>query len=107
LLKYSQLIDQKSDDAHHRRLDKGAMKMDELQIQIGLLLGLLPYRVERVHRAGGRRTLQVRALFWSLAVQRQRNGRRDWVVRVPAIERLRDAAWAAVMHLRDGPPPQD
>jgi hypothetical protein len=90
---------------------KGEMTMNELQIQIGLLVGLLPYKIKRQHQAGGRRTLELRALFWSLTVQRRRGGRHDWVLRVPAIERLRDAAWAALDRLRGGddddPPAQD
>jgi len=76
------------------------MKMNGNEFWIGLAAGLLPYRVERRWLARGGRKLQVRALFWSLVVCQRRNGRRTWMVHVPLVERLRDAAWAAIEQLR-------
>lgn len=80
--------------------------MNAHEIWIWLVAGVIPYRIERRWLAQGIRTLEIRALFWSLAVRRQRQGRRDWKLSVPLIERLRDAVWAALMRLRDGQPPQ-
>lgn len=74
--------------------------MSGSELWIGLAVGLVPYRVERECLAGGARRVQIRALFWSLMVHQRRSGRHDWKVRVPLIERLRDAAWAAVARLR-------
>jgi hypothetical protein len=80
--------------------------MNETQLWIGLLTGLTPYHIERKYLAGGKRTLEARALFWSLTLHQRRSSRHDWTLCVPLIERLRAAAWAAVMCLRDAPPPQ-
>ncbi len=80
--------------------------MNETQLWIGLLTGLTPYRIKRKYLAGGKRTLEVRALFWSLKLHQRRSNRHDWTLCVPLIERLRDSAWAAVMCLRDDPSPQ-
>ncbi len=74
--------------------------MNGNELWIGLMAGLLPYHVERRWLARGGRKLEIRALFWSLAVYRHRNGRRSWLVHVPLIERLRYAAWAAIEQLR-------
>lgn len=71
------------------------------EIWIGLAVGLVPHRIQRRWLAGGERKLEVRAMFWSVTLHRQRGGRYNWTVRVPLIERLRDVAWAAVMRLRD------
>jgi hypothetical protein len=82
------------------------MIVNETQLYIGLMMGLVPYHIERKYLVGNKRTLQVRALFWSLTLHQRRSGRHDWTLCVPLIERLRDAAWAAVMCLRDKQPPQ-
>jgi len=76
--------------------------MNKLQIVIGLLVGLVPYYIHWDPRARRRYALEVRAVFWSLRVGPKRKNGREIVVRVPLIERLRDAAWAVVAHLRDG-----
>jgi len=79
--------------------------MNGNEFWIGLAVGLLPYRIERKYLPGGTWTLDVRALFWSVALRCRRSGHHDWKVRVPLVERLRDAAWAAVTRLRgEGPP---
>lgn len=80
--------------------------MNGNEIWIWLAVGLVPYRVARKHLAGGVRSLEVRALFWSLTVRLRQSGRHDWTVRVPLVERLRDAVWSAVMRLRGGEPPE-
>ena len=74
--------------------------MNGNELWIGLAVGLVPYRIERKCLAGGTRTLEIRALFWALEVRWRRSSHHDWKVRVPLIERLRDAAWAAVTRLR-------
>jgi hypothetical protein len=76
------------------------------EIWIWLAVGLVPYRIARKHLAGGVRLLEIRALFWSLTVRLRHSGRHDWTVRVPLVERMRDAVWAAVMRLRGGQSPE-
>ena len=74
--------------------------MNGNELWIGLAVGLLPYHIERRWRAHGTRQMEIRALFWSLVARRHRNGCCSWRVRAPLIERLRDAAWAAIERLR-------
>lgn len=70
------------------------------------VLGFVPYWIDRKRvRAGWQFT--IRALFWTLTVTRRsgkRQGRRwrrtSWRFRLPIIEKLRQAVWAAVMSLR-------
>lgn len=73
--------------------------MNGSQVWIGLLVGLVPYQVER-RQAGQRVRLTVRALFWSLEGRRSSARRWRWTLRVALIERVRNAAWAAVERLR-------
>jgi hypothetical protein len=77
------------------------MEMNENQILISLILGILPYWIRRTHETGGEWTLTINALFWSLTIHRRWDGRRDWTLRVPLINKLADAIWAAIMRLRD------
>ncbi len=73
--------------------------MNEKQMIWLLVLGLIPYKVERRSYKGGRRTWKIEALFWQLAFSTYRR-RRNWEVQVPLITRLRDVVWAAVMELK-------
>lgn len=75
--------------------------MDGKEFWLWLAIGLLPYSIEKAHRPGGRRVLEVQALFWRLTVRRRRHGRTDWQIHIPLIERLRDAVWAAVLRLKE------
>jgi len=68
---------------------------------VWLAVGLIPYRIELRTDSSGLRSLEVRALYWSLVVLQQLNRRTEWILCVPLVERLRDAFWAAVMQLRD------
>lgn len=63
--------------------------MNEHSIWIGLVLGLVPYWVVWQSASGGIRTLEIRAVFWSLVVRRQRNREIDWVLHIPLLERFR------------------
>jgi hypothetical protein len=85
---------------------KGAMTMNGKEVWIWLAVGLVPYRIAWKHLAGGVRLLEIRALFWSLELRLRRSGRHDWTVRVPLVERVRDAVWSAVMRLRGGESPE-
>lgn len=76
--------------------------MNEIQIILGLLVGLVPYRIVRRCFLCGGPTLEAKALFWSVTVNEC-----DWTVRIPLIERVSDAAWAAIMRLRDDESSQD
>ena len=73
--------------------------MNEKQVIWLLVLGLIPYRLERRCRKNGWRILQVEALFWNVTISTYRQ-RRNWRVQIPLIDRLRTAVWAAVMQLR-------
>jgi len=75
--------------------------MNWKELWIWLALGFIPYHIEKKCLTRGRRLLVVRALFWSLTVQSTgRSRRRTWKLRIPLIERLRDAIWAAIDRLR-------
>ena len=75
-------------------------------IWIWLVVGFIPYYVNKQQMGNGW-ILQVRALFWSLEIDRQQVRRNRWTLRVPLIERLRNAVCASIMHLRgDFSPPE-
>jgi hypothetical protein len=68
--------------------------------------GCLPWWISRrvvTVRVGRRRRhllrLEVRAIFWQLTVERPPRGRVAWRLRVPLIERVQQAVWAAVQGL--------
>lgn len=81
--------------------------MEEKLFWIGLAAGLLPYRIERRHTGPRAWTLELVALFWSLEIRRRPGGRGGWTLKLPLILRLRDAAWAAVLRIKDGDPHSD
>jgi hypothetical protein len=78
---------------------QGAMTMNRNEVFIWLVVGLVPYRIKRQYLAGNVRTLEVQALFWSLVVRLRASGLHDWTLRVPLIEQMKKAIWAAVMQL--------
>lgn len=76
-----------------------------------LAVGLAPYHVAKRYPSRHVRAITIRAFFWTLDIRtcwqrrcyrhRVRWLRRTaWTLRIPLIERLRDAVWAAVMRLR-------
>ena len=72
-----------------------------------LAAGLLPYHIENRVPSRHERAVTIRALFWTLEVRTRRTRRTrrtDWTLRIPLIERVRDAVWAAVMRLKSGEP---
>ncbi|MGH9858376.1 MAG: hypothetical protein ACRD4B_11075 [Acidobacteriota bacterium] len=75
------------------------MTFDDLQIW--LIWGLVPYRIHKKHLPGGLRLIEVRALFWTFYIKQRPSGRHDWTLRIPLIEKLRQAVWMAVMHWKD------
>lgn len=68
---------------------------------VWFLGGLVPYYVKWTRLARGRWNLEVRALFWTLKIEKGASDGGGWMLRVPLIERLKGAVWAAVMHLRN------
>ncbi len=69
-------------------------------------LGCVPWLVERrtVKVKDGRRLRvarqwQVQAIFWQVTWTRCPRRRAEWQVRVPLLERLQKAVWAAVQSL--------
>ena len=72
------------------------MLASEQVILMGVVVGFIPYFIKRQQIRGGH-VLEVRALFWSA-----RYTSRQWTIRIPLIERLRHAIWAAILHLREG-----
>lgn len=78
-----------------------------------LAVGLIPYHIEKKLPSRRERIITVRALFWTLEVRtrwlrptrRSRRGRccTGWTLHIPLIERMREAIWAAVLRLKDGP----
>jgi hypothetical protein len=70
-----------------------------------LAAGLIPYHIEKQQPTRRERVVTIRALFWSLEVRTRRirrTRRTDWTLRIPLIERVRDAIWAAVTRLKAG-----
>jgi hypothetical protein len=74
-----------------------------------LILGFVPFDWHFDYIPGGWQ-MTLRALFWNLQVKRQFNRQRgrqpwrkrtEWHLRIPLIEKLREAIWAAVLRLRD------
>ena len=70
------------------------------------LLGFIPYRIEREFIRNGWQ-LDIKALFWTFTVtrrihrrKRRRFQRTSWTLRIPFIEKLREAIWTAVISLR-------
>lgn len=80
--------------------------MDKRMVWIWLAVGMVPYSIKRKHLKGGVRTVEMRALFWSLNVRLRRSGRHDWRVYIPLVEQLREAVWAAILRLRGGRSPE-
>jgi hypothetical protein len=74
-------------------------------IGIWLIIGLIPYYINQ-QQMKKRWILQVRALFWSLEIHHSQNRRNRWSLRIPLIERLRNACWATIMHLWGGGSPK-
>jgi hypothetical protein len=73
-------------------------------IWLWLVVGLIPYYTNK-QRMGNGWILRVRALCWSLEIDRQPSGQNRWTLCVSLIERLRNAVYTAIMHLRgDGSP---
>jgi hypothetical protein len=74
--------------------------MNETTYIYWLLLGFLPHQIRRAYLPLGHSTLQIEALYWSLAVDFHPNGRHDWQLHIPLITHLSAATWAALDHLR-------
>ncbi len=70
-----------------------------------LLAGFIPYSIERHPRRNGR-VLSIRAMFWSVEIDSWKGKQRSWIVRLPLIERCRNAIWAAITHFQRDEPPQ-
>jgi hypothetical protein len=71
---------------------------------IWLAVGCIPYTVSRNWNAYGTLTLTITAIFWRVEIEHHVGGRYNWSVRVPLISRMKEAAWAAVTHLRSDTP---
>ena len=78
----------------------------EVMMWILVGMGCLPFWINRrvvVVRVGRKRRrllrLEVRAIFWRLTVERPPRGRVAWRLRVPLIEHVPQAVWAAVQGL--------
>lgn len=76
------------------------MTLDDLKVW--LVLGFVPYNIQKRYGPGGTRLCEIRALFWTFAVKGRPSGRHDWTLRVPLIEKLCQAVWAVVMQFKDG-----
>jgi hypothetical protein len=89
--------------------------MNEKLTWAWLAAGLVPYHIEKRYPSRHDRVVTIRALFWTLEIRtrwlrpthRGRRSRRytDWTLRIPLIERVRDAVWAAVMRLKGSEQP--
>jgi hypothetical protein len=77
--------------------------MEDKLIWMWVAIGFVPYTVALNWQDRGRWCLEVKALFWAFKISRRRNGRKDWMLLLPVIGKMRDAIWSAVMRLRDLP----
>ena len=71
-----------------------------------LAIGFVPWRVARYRvqvKVGRRRRrvrrLEITAIFWHVSVVWPYRGGAEWRLRVPLIERVKAAVWAAVQSL--------
>lgn len=71
------------------------MLTNEQLIFMCVVAGFIPYLFKK-QQIRGRLVLEIQALFWSV-----RYTNRQWIIRIPLIERLRHSIWAAIMHLRE------
>lgn len=69
--------------------------MNVNEIWLCLLMGLVPYRVER-QCLEGMYKLEIKALYWLLACI-STDKTHQWIIQLPLIERLRNVAWAVLM----------
>jgi hypothetical protein len=68
------------------------------------LVGIIPYHVTCKRARNGQR-LHICALFWSLELLLKQKGWCQWTLRIPLIEQMQSAVWAAVMRLKGGDAP--
>lgn len=61
------------------------------------LIGLVPYYIEWEHLGDDRRLLEVRALFWTFRLESRSSALSGLTLRIPIIERLKEAIWRAVL----------
>jgi len=80
--------------------------MNGNQVLIWIAMGLIPYYIRWQSLEQGRQAIEVRALFWSLKKNSHCDGVHDWTLHIPLIDRLRHAAWAVLMRLREDDPLQ-
>ena len=70
-----------------------------------LVAGFIPYNIDR-HCIQNGQVFSIRALFWSLETYFWKGKRRRWMIRVPLVERCRNAVWATIVHFQRNEPPQ-
>ena len=80
--------------------------MNGKEIWVWFVAGFIPYHIERETETNGRRVLRITALFWSFLAHSHCDKRRQWIVRIPLIERLRSVVWAIITQLQKDIPPQ-
>jgi hypothetical protein len=68
------------------------------------LIGFFPYHmVGKKSKADGK-SIDIRALYWSLLICSRPDGSRSWTMRFHLIERARNSLWAVAVRFRgDGP----
>ena len=76
--------------------------MNEKQIVVGLVVGLLPYRIVYKSIHSGFCILCLQALFWTLMVITFHDDH-QWFLHIPFIERIQNIITVIVTLLRDKP----
>ena len=71
------------------------MLANEQVIWLCVAAGFIPYFFKKQQIRGGF-TLEIQALFWSV-----RYTNRQWIIRIPLIERLRRVIWTVITQLRE------
>ncbi len=75
--------------------------MNEHNLWIWLIVGMIPYSIQQRSLEDGERLFAAHALFWSVAVCSDQKRYIRWMLRIPLIQRLQDAIWAAVLRQRE------
>lgn len=70
--------------------------MHDLVIVLSLLGGALPWYVSKKRHSKGR-SLHIRAVFWSLKAQWDKEGS-DWTLSIPLFERTRSLLGGLLLH---------
>jgi hypothetical protein len=74
--------------------------MNEHNLWIWLIVGMIPYTIQQRSLEGGGCLFAAHALFWSVAICSGQKRYIQWMLRIPLIQRFQDAILAATLRQR-------